>query len=178
MKLHVFCCMVIVLVLFTIDRPLRAQSLYAEMFGNSMGYYTLNYEHPVKSYETKALSVHAGAGFYSVEGHYIHKSIPIGVTLQNRKQGNHHREIGTCLTYVEGLQDTRYGPTGDPIQYTKNLVLLLNVGYAYQRPQGGVILKLYWAPAFVIRDFGEQSEKLSDKSFYHFNGGLAIGYKF
>jgi hypothetical protein len=123
----------------TITLNSAAQTIYVEALGNSGGYYTVNYEHLLSHKGEKIWSLHGGFGIYNEFSTYTHKSFPLGVTYYNRKLSNHHKEIGLCLNYVEGLKDNRNSWDLEGVQYSKALVAIANVGYRYQKPKGGVL---------------------------------------
>src|SRR5688572_8392948 len=126
---------------------INAQTIYGEFLGNSAGLYSVNYEHRLSTSGKNVWSLHGGFGMYNVKDAYDHISVPIGVTYYNRKEGNTHKEIGLSLTYVEGLADNRHTWGSEGVQYSKALVLVPNVGYRYQKPDGGFMFKIYYSPA-------------------------------
>jgi hypothetical protein len=156
----------------------HGQSIYAETFGNSVGFYTLNYEGMLTESANKVVLFHAGIGIYNVSDKYLYKSFPLGISTFNRKQGNHHREIGICVNYVEGFGDNRATWIGEEVQYSKVIVLLLNAGYRYEKPDGHFIFKLYWSPTIRVKEFASPPYNYVRQTLYLQAAGLGLGYKF
>ncbi|RAW00577.1 hypothetical protein DQQ10_13340 [Pseudochryseolinea flava] len=154
---------------------LCAQNIYAEFLGNSGGLYSINYEHVIKQTDKKVWGVHGGFSFYRVRGKYNHFSKPIGFTYWNRPQGKHHAEFGICLNYIQGLRDNRERWDFEDVRYTKTLATLLNVGYRFQKPDKGFLLKVYYAPALILYEFESVEYVPRYMEFYPVGFGLSVG---
>ena len=164
-------------ILSSIVSQLRAQAIYGEILGNSLGYYTINYEHLLNDRGKNVWLIHGGIGIYRVLDTYTHKAFPIGLTYFRKKQSNHHKETGICLTYIEGFADNRHTWIGERVQYSKALMMLLNVGYRYEKPNGRFIFKVYYSPTIRIEEFADPPYSFPKRTFYPLNAGLSIGYK-
>lgn len=167
---------IIVLVLFLSVRS-NAQSIYAETFGNTASFYSVNYEHSVKNSKSYHWNVHGGIGFYKAQGYFL-KTIPAGINWFNRKDGNHHNEFGLSITYSENVLNDYLNGSMLASEYKKHeyLYMIFNAGYRYQKPEGGFIFKIYWAPGFPLKEF---TQPVPDrKMFYVKNVGVAFGYGF
>ena len=171
-------CSVLTLSLFFLSSNLFGQSVYAEFLGNSAGYYSLNYEHRLKEAGKRTWSLHGGFSYYRVLSAYTKYSIPIGFTYFDKPQGNHHKEIGLCLNYVNGLVDNSENWNLNGVQYSKSLVLIANFGYRYQKPEGGFLFKIYYAPAIVLKEFEKSPYYFPRDTFYPMNAGISLGYSF
>lgn len=154
------------------------QSIYAECAGNSLGYYSLNYEHLLKVQQKRVWFLHGGFSTYRPSSLFTRFAVPVGITYFNRPQGNHHREVGLCLGYVKGLYYADQSNGFDGVQYSKSVCLLVNVGYRYQKPEGGLLFKIYYSPTFIIKDFQDPPYYYYRNTFVPFNFGIALGYGF
>ena len=169
---------VMILSSLLLNSNILGQSIYAEFAGNSAGYYSLNYEHRLKEAERKVWSLHGGISYYRVLDAYTKYSVPIGITYFSKPQSNHHKEVGACLNYVHGLVDNRANWILNGVQYSKALVLIAKVGYRYQKPEGGFLFKIYYAPLIVLKEFEKAPYYFYRESFYPINLGISFGYAF
>jgi hypothetical protein len=170
-------CKWVIPVLLLATSNVQSQALYGEFAGNSAGLYTVNYEHRLSDRGKNIWSIHGGMGFYNAWETYTHKSFPLGVTYYNRKEGNSHKEGGICLNYVEGLSDNM-DRRAHQLQYSKALCLIANVGYRYQKPGGGFMFKIYYAPAILLKEFEDPPYDFPRQTLYPRNIGISLGYNF
>lgn len=147
--------------------------VYAELFGAG-GALTLNVEHKLFDFGRHMVTARGGFGKHKSFGnsHRQFKGIPVSVNII-RGKGNHHREVGAGLTYVEGNQsEVAFNLINKSIYFVSFL------GYRYQRPGGGFFLKAQVTPLVKIKEYSESLVYRGQVGRFGASFGICLGYYF
>ena len=116
---------------------------------------SVNYEYVFAQHENIRFSGRAGVGLAPFETSRISAvSLPIGIIGMIGKR-NHHIEMGWVHTTI-------FDESGI------DLIGVLSTGYRFQRPQGGLFVRVAYTPYFA---------NYSLKRFGHW-AGISVGYAF
>jgi|TARA_B100000959_G_C14843901_1_gene567229 hypothetical protein len=133
----------------------QANTVYFELFGNGL-LYSVNYDRMI----TDNISVRAGYGGLSVSSASTMEDVKITMmpVLGNYLMGggNHKLEIGAGIVlvsvdYSDNIEDVDFSLGADGSIPTGNL------GYRYQKPEGGLFFKASLCPFFadeMVTSFG------------------------
>lgn len=128
--------------------------LYAEGGGAGVGG-SINYEYIFAQHEHIRFSGRIGLGLAPFETSNITAvSLPIGLIGMIGKR-NHHLELGWVHTSI-------FDQTG------ASMIGVLSTGYRFQRPQGGLFVRVAYTPYIANYNF---------KRYGHW-GGVSVGYAF
>ncbi len=128
-------------------------TFFGEGFGPG-GVYSINYDKILFSTEKALYSIRIGTSGYYREVDTNKKALSIGFPLMfNRlkpqKNINHNFEIGAGI-------GTRWAHYGDELTKTVKRRLFFGlfgfIGYRYQKPTGGLMLRAGWNPVYSIFD--------------------------
>jgi hypothetical protein len=120
----------------------KHHSVYAELFGNSFFFYSVNYDYLLKIYRDNIkLAIGTGIGYYPVSyldshghktpiEHYIYL-IPEANFLFGKK--SHYLEVGTSLMVAATFKNIELKPNG-------------RIGYRYQPQKGGFLFRAAYTP--------------------------------
>lgn len=179
------------------------KSVYLEVMGNGK-YYSANYEWLFKDYGAK-MGVRGGAGVFP---NFLNPNKPICVTGLAEYVGfwlsrYHHIEWGAGVTYrYESYKkittSTNYyitdPPASDTLPYiethtlsskTLGPIIVGRLGYRYQDPNGGLMIRAGWTPMVYILNSEKQTydgiplpkiKMPMRMSFLYF--GVSVGYNF
>lgn len=146
-----------------------ANAVYLEILGSG-GLYSLNFERRVS-----ALHMRVGFGSWSGDdlfGAGESEIVSVPLTLSHlRGTGNHHLESGGGLT----LGNRKFTSAFDESTTSSGFVTLTGlVGYRYQKPSGGLIVRALFTPLFGL---GEEDKAYPDRGFTP-SVGFSLGYAF
>jgi hypothetical protein len=150
---------------------------YFELGGVNI-HYTLNAEHVIGQLGNFKLNLRAGFGYkkYTSDVGLPQKflAVPVGIQAYNYLASNSHTDWGLGIAYIQGINaEARSG------YFNRTLVLAPNVGYRFQKPTGGIFLKIQYTPGIPLVEFKETPIFTSYKlrKYYH-SGGISVGYFF
>lgn len=145
---------------------------YFEIGGNSSPTVSANVEHVLFAKEKLFINGHIGYGIGKVEGNQA-LAVPIGLNVFRGVKAS-HLELGLGLTYVKGYRFYYLG--SEPVP-SKAIYLAPNIAYRFQKLDGGVFLRITYAPLFRLREY-TKPDLFSDIMKTHLNFGVALGYFF
>jgi hypothetical protein len=158
----------------------KRNSFYGEFLGTSGSVCSINYDRIFKQNENSLIDLSLGFGYFPFfkEVNPI-IGIPVSINLTNGL-GNHHFEIGVGFTYNSGIAQRKetfesYGSSLDSYSTTESLQALwfsFRLGYKYQKPTGGLFLRIGITPLFKLKTFSTFD---NDNSVFPLFG-LGVGY--
>lgn len=156
-----------------VDVAFSGPVVFAEFLGASGGL-TFNLEHKIFDFRRHMVSVRAGFGQHKSLGNSQrqYKGVPVSVGVV-RGKGNHHREVGAGITYVEGNQEE--------VAFNwinKSVYFVSFVGYRYQRPAGGFFFKCQITPLVKIKEYSESVVYRAQVGRLGLSAGIGVGYYF
>jgi len=150
---------------------LKKNTVYFEFIGNAV-FYSINYDRLFDI--TEKLKVSSRIGFHYSDNLFGNKNRLIGSPVEisgmySIFRNKHFLEIGSGLTYLNNLNQSN--------DHVEDLIILaVRFGYRYQKPDGGIFIKVGFVPLYDWYVFNP------DPSIkYHtwfMSGGLGIGYTF
>jgi hypothetical protein len=155
-------------------RDFEGPIVYFE-FGGSNLHHSANYEQVfVHNWRSK---VSWRAGFISryIKSTFGHKqtfwSIPLSLQLFTNIRSSHHPEVGIGFNYIHGNGQDRDGIS------SKTIVFTPSIGYRFQKPNGGLFIRLLFTPGFIVKEF-ESVHHVSeqDREGFYQSYGLSLGY--
>ncbi|WP_420151142.1 hypothetical protein [Spirosoma sp.] len=150
----------------TIESPARPRNtVYLEVLGSG-GAYSLNYERFLFLRQKQAYGFRVGSSYFGGQ-----KAIAlIGELFALAGKGNHHGDFGIGLTRVN-QQSFGFYASGSTARYT-TLYAVPRVGYRYQKPTGGLMVRVGFTP------FIKMTKRVDSTSHISSWFGLSIGYNF
>lgn len=154
-----------------IDTTLKKNSVFVEIGGNAI-IYSINYDRLIDVSTKFKLSTRIGI-------HYTNKfplqyyrtlCIPIEISgLYSIYGSKHFVEIGSGLSYLNS-----YDRITD---HTEDIIILaLRLGYRFQKPEGGLFVKIGFVPLYDWLVFNP--DPAVPHHTWLLSGGLGIGYTF
>lgn len=144
-----------------------SHTLFAEAFGAGGGYYSINYDKILFANAKSVYSIRIGAsalyGRVDTNKKAWGFNFPIGINWWSAINKKHHFEIGTG-----GFITWDYYGDGQKVIRGVRATIIGFLGYRYQKPEGGLMIRGGWTPFYSIYyDW-----------FYPWLGGIGIGYTF
>lgn len=150
---------------------LKKNTVYFEFIGNGI-FYSINYDRLFEITEKVKLS--ARIGFHYTDNFIGNDNRLIGSPLEisglySIFRKKHFLEVGSGLTIMNNLNYNN--------NHVENLIILvLRIGYRYQKPNGGLFLKVGFLPMYDMYAFNPNPDIIHNTWFM--SGGLGIGYTF
>lgn len=117
----------------------------------------------------------AGIGIDPIPQKFRTLAIPIGLNFF-KGASSHHRELGIHLSYREGMQ--YIVRARDKYDVARGIYFSPTVGYRFQKPEGGVFLRIQYTPMIKVYEFtGERIFRERIGKYRHMFG-LSAGYFF
>ena len=158
----------------------KRNSFYGEFLGTSGSVCSINYDRILIQNKNSLVDLSLGYGyfpFFKDVNPII--GIPISINLTTGLS-NHHFEIGAGLTYNSGIVQRKYdyaaiGGSLVSNSTAESLVALwcsFRLGYKYQKPNGGLFLRIGFTPLFKLKTFSIFDNGNNIFSLF----GLGVGY--
>jgi hypothetical protein len=164
-------CLLITRSTNTIAQDLEGTPVCLSAGGMSVLGVSLNAEFRAFNTLKRTAFVMGGLGTYKFGREATYKLVSLGLNAV-RGNGNHHSELGAALTYNSG------GETKGTNIANESLFLIGAAGYRYQRPEGGVLFRIYYAPILKLKEWGDTTRFTAGVTFIPLNLGLCLGYSF
>lgn len=182
-----FLTIVVIFFVFTVNGQVTEQpsssrwSAYLELGGAGIQFYTVNTEYFLTKLGRFNVNARVGVGYGNFEGRVGYTSVRsnqelnflavvLGLTAFNFVAANHHFETGFVFEYVKGTQID-----GLELQ-NSSLLFTPSFGYRFQKPSGGLILKLLYTPNIPIQEFNRMKFNFPGGTSH--NIGISAGYAF
>ncbi len=161
--------LIISLVAKSSDAQIAKNTAYMELLGNG-GLYSINYDRILADAAKYKISSSIGYGLYqrgNIEG------IPFEINVLFGHK--HYFELGTGISYIEGLTQIEPGCLSGAVSST--IYNTYRVGYRYQKNKKGVFFKVAVIPFVRLYEYEEVFKTDTDKAFF-VSAGAAVGYSF
>src|SRR5690349_4499053 len=129
-------------------QDLTGTPVYAAGGGTSTDGFSINAEFRVFSTAKRTAFLMGGLGMYRFSREATYKVATLGLNMV-KGNGNHHTELGGAITYNSGAE------TAGKEVANESLLLYGVGGYRYQRPQGGIFFRIYYAPSLKLKEWGD-----------------------
>lgn len=147
--------------------------VYGEISGAGLGS-TVNIESTFYKWNRWFVTGRIGVGYFRWDDgrkHYF--GLPVGLNVFSHT-GNSHKELGINITYAEGVSRIE---TNSFHYQGKTIYFIPAVGYRFQKPSGGLFLRVNYTPSIKIKEFNDQMERFNSKKVVHLFG-VSAGYYF
>jgi len=168
---------ILFLLIFSIvksNAQINKNTIFAEFLGNAVTY-SLNYDRIIKSYANSKFSFRIGYSIIPID-----KIIGLPIEFNYFIGNKHNLEIGSGLSYVQGLVQTQflvYDAVGDYESISKSIYYTLRIGYRYQSDSSRLFFRAGFIPFIKIYEFDDVIREQYEKMF-NFSFGIAFGYSF
>lgn len=152
---------------------------YAEFLGNGFAY-SLNYERLLLQDNIMSIRARAGisAGFLNI---FTGVGLPLELNFAFLEKNGHALECGTGFAWFNGKSSYR-NKDRELVSSSRYNVCDINlrVGYRYQKPGNGLVLRAGFLPVFAV----VSPPEVRNNSFFPFGktftpwGGISVGYAF
>lgn len=150
---------------------IKRNTVYFEFLGNSATISSVHYNWIFKKAKTHSYDLSLGFGYYPNKNNDLNPSyaFPISVNWSNGLK-NHHLDLGFGLTYNSGVIQKRSYVHSKSMEA---LWLSFRLGYKYQKPNGGLFLRVGITPLLKLKEFSSISD--SDNILLKFLPLFGIG---
>ena len=165
---------------------LKKNTVFVEVLGNSANLYSINYDRIIVALDKSYLNFSAGVNYLSLsktDNNYS-TNFPVLINLTTDKEKNSHFEVGVGL----GLNYFVYHENNLIDREVSRLLFLSRIGYKYQQPQGGIMIKAALTPVFPLKYFTDFDRDVENGEEDHKNWrdlvlalhffGISFGYTF
>lgn len=151
--------------------PLKKNTIFLEIGGNAF-IYSVNYDRLFDVSNKIKLSSRIGIHFtneFPLQ-YYRTLSIPVEFSGLYSISGNKHfLEVGVGLSYLNSSNKVT--------KHTEDVIALaLRLGYRFQKPEGGLFVKIGFVPLYDLLIFNPDPS--APHNTWWISGGIGIGYSF
>ncbi len=164
-----------------LQEPVKRNTVFVELAGNSGSIYSINYDRILVSKEKWKIAGRVGGSYLNSFDKFkkLEISMPLEISIL-RGKGPHYLEFGMGAT-PKIFKYEMPGWRVNEIETIRNISVLLlpRIGYRYQQLNGGQFFKIGFTPFYGIHHL-----KTSEGSNYKYTnsspfwGGIAIGHTF
>ncbi|MBI4929702.1 MAG: hypothetical protein HY841_02990 [Bacteroidetes bacterium] len=146
---------------------IATHTLFVEGFGAGVSYYSINYDKILFVTDKSVYSIRIGASalYNQVDTNKkgLGMTFPLAFNRWNTANKKHHFEVSVGGTIS-------WGYYGDGTKVVRGVQWIITgfVGYRYQKPEGGLMIRAGWTPLYVIKD----------DWFIPYFAGAGLGYTF
>jgi hypothetical protein len=158
---------------------IKRNSVFIEFLGMSGSAVSINYDRVLKEVDNSTIDLNLGFGYFpGAKGWNSIIGIPLYLNFSTG-HSKHHFEFGLGLTYNTGIIQESYIGLWNRPSVVKSisqeaLFASFKLGYKYQKPGGGLFLRVGFTPLFKIANFSQFDSNVSIYPLF----GAGAGFTF
>lgn len=159
---------------------IKTNTIYLEFAGTGGAPLSINYDMVVLRHSGFMASITTGLGYCPIRDMKPILGIPLTLNLSLGKT-RHFLELGSGITYNSGIVQAEWdysdgfpssGPSGSNSESLKALYWTFRAGYKYQRPEGGLFIRIGFTPMLRVKTYSNLTDNRDLLPAF----GLGLGY--